>query len=127
LNRAEAAVVRLERLTVFVRGLRIETEVGIYAHEYGRAQTLMIDVDLRVAAGGCEHIADTINYETIVARAKRIAAEGHIKLIETFAEHLARACLEDDRVLSARVRVEKPEALAPVAEAAGVEIVLSRD
>jgi dihydroneopterin aldolase len=47
-------------------------------------------------------------------------------LIETFAERLARACLEDGRVMQARVRVEKPEALAPKAAAAGVEMILTR-
>ena len=44
----------------------------------------------------------------------------------TFAEKLARVCLEDPRVSRARVRVEKPEALAPYAEAAGAEITLVR-
>lgn len=112
-------------LKVFVRGLRVEAEIGVYEHEYGRRQPLLIDVELDVAAQSCEHIADTINYETVVAHARQLAAAGHLKLIETFAERLARACLEDVRVVRARVRVEKPEALAPVAEAAGVEVVLT--
>ncbi len=118
---------RLEALTVFVRALRVEAEIGIHPHEYGRKQTLVIDVELRIAAGACEHIADTLNYEIIVTRARQIAEAGHVKLIETFAERLARACLEDERVVSARVRVEKPQALAPAAEAAGVDLVITRN
>jgi len=46
--------------------------------------------------------------------------------VETFAERLARACLADPRVTQARVRVEKPLALAPDAVGAGVEVVLVR-
>lgn len=115
------------RLTIFVRALRVEAEIGIHPHEYGRKQTLVIDVELRIAAGACEHIADTLNYEIIVARARQIAEAGHVKLIETFAERLARACLEDERVVSARVRVEKPQALAPAADAAGVDLVITRN
>ncbi|MDR3507137.1 MAG: dihydroneopterin aldolase [Caulobacteraceae bacterium] len=114
------------QLSVFVRALRIDAEIGINADEYGRRQPLIIDVELSVVAVSCEHIADTINYEVIVARAQQIADAGHVRLIESFAERLARACLEDARVTQARVRVEKPEALAPKAEAAGVEIVLAR-
>ncbi len=118
---------RLVELSVFVRALRIDAQIGVHPHEYGREQPLIIDVELRVAAMACEHIADTINYEVIVARAQQIAAAGHVKLIEAFAERLALACLEDPRVLRVRVRVEKPQALAPHAEAAGAEIILARD
>jgi dihydroneopterin aldolase len=107
--------------------LRVEAQIGVHEHEHGRNQPLIIDVELRIAATSCEHIADTLNYELIVARAQQIAASGHVKLIETFAERLALACLEDMRVTRARVRVEKPQALAPHAEAAGVEIILERE
>ncbi|HEY2659082.1 MAG TPA: dihydroneopterin aldolase [Caulobacteraceae bacterium] len=123
---AASSAPRLARLRVFVRELRIEAEIGIYAHEHGRKQPLVIDVELEIAAASCEHIADTLNYELVVTRAQQIADAGHLKLIETFAERLAQACLEDERVTQVRVRVEKPEALAPRAAAAGVEIVLDR-
>ena len=71
-------------------------------------------------------LADTVNYETIGESARAIAAAGHIQLVEDFAERLARACLADPRVMRARVRVEKPQALAPHAAAAGVEITVVR-
>jgi dihydroneopterin aldolase len=111
---------------VFVRGLAIEAEVGVYPHERGKLQPLVADVELDVAAAGAEHLSQTVNYETIAAAARAIAAEGHIELVELFAERLAAACLADERVTRARVRVEKPMALAPHAEAAGVEITAVR-
>ena len=114
------------RLTIFVRALRVEAEIGVYDHEFGRKQPLVIDVELELLAGTFEHIRDTLNYELVVQRAQQIAEAGHVQLIETFAERLALACLEDPRVIQARIRVEKPEALAPRAAAAGVEIVLVR-
>jgi dihydroneopterin aldolase len=46
--------------------------------------------------------------------------------VESFADRLAQACMADSRVTRARVRVEKPLALAPDAVAAGVEIVVER-
>jgi dihydroneopterin aldolase len=123
---AQAPALRVESLKVFVRAARIEAEIGVYAHEHGRRQPLIIDVDLDIAAQPVEHIADTVNYESVVTKAKALAAGGHYKLVEAFADGLARALLEDPLVLRVRVRVEKPEALAPTAAAAGVEIVLSR-
>ena len=117
---------RVSRVHVFVRELRIDAEIGIYGHEYGRKQPLLIDVELEIVAATFEHISDTLNYEEVVARAQQIADAGHVMLIESFAERLALACLDDSRVVQARVRVEKPEALAPKAAAAGVEIILTR-
>ncbi|HEX7760853.1 MAG TPA: dihydroneopterin aldolase [Caulobacteraceae bacterium] len=111
---------------VFVRGLKVDAEIGVYDHELHRRQPLVVDVELDVAAGGWRHLADTVNYEHVVQSAQAIAASGHIGLVESFAQRLAEACFEEPRVLRARVRVEKPQALAPHAAAAGVEITAVR-
>ncbi|HUO23335.1 MAG TPA: dihydroneopterin aldolase [Caulobacteraceae bacterium] len=116
--------VRVASARVFVRGLTIEAEIGVYDHEHGRRQPLVIDAELELVPRPIEHIADTFNYETFAEVAGAVVALGHVKLVETFAERLAAALLGDPRVISARVRVEKPEALAPAV--AGVEVVVSR-
>ena len=123
---ASGESLRMESAKVFVRALRVDAEVGVYAHEHGRRQPLVIDVELDTQPVTEDQIAGAVNYELVASRARAIAACGHLKLIETFARLLAEACLEDARVTRARVRVEKPEALAPHADAAGVEILLSR-
>ena len=111
---------------VFVTGLKLDAQIGVYKHERGRQQPLVVDVELDVPTAGAERLADTLNYETILSAARDVAAAGHIGLVETFAERLARACLADARVTRARVRVEKPLALAPDAVGAGVELTLIR-
>ncbi len=120
---------------VFVRGLVVQAEIGVHGHEQGRRQPLVIDVEISLeprpapaAATTSEWggIADTVDYQRIGDRARAIAAAGHIRLVETFAWRVAQACLEEPRVAGVRVRVEKPEALAPDAAAAGVEISLRR-
>jgi len=121
-----APVARVVITKVFVRGLAIEAEIGVHAHEYGQRQPLVVDVELDVAAIGAERLAQTVNYERIVRDARAVADEGHIELVEMFAERLAQLCLADPRVTRARVRVEKPMALAPDAAAAGVEVTAVR-
>jgi dihydroneopterin aldolase len=116
----------VEILKVFVRGLTLSVEVGVYEHEYGRRQPLIADIELDLEPASCEHIADTVSYATVAAKAQALARTGHFKLVETFAELLARDCLDDAKVIRARVRIEKPEALAPDAAAGGVEIVVGR-
>ena len=109
---------------VFVRGLEVEAEIGIYAHEQGVRQPLVVDIEIEVDATGWRHLTDTVNYETLVDHAREIAAGGHIGLVESYAQRLAEACVSEPRVRSARVRVEKPRALAD--GVAGVEITAVR-
>ncbi len=123
---AHAGPGRMTGVKVFVRGLKLEAEIGVYDHEHGRRQPLVADVEMDIAATGWERLADTINYEVIAEKARRVAAEGHFQLVEAFAERLGQLCLEDPRVVQVRVRVEKPLALAPEAAAAGAEIILTR-
>jgi dihydroneopterin aldolase len=117
---------RIVMTKIFVTGLKVDAEIGVYAHEKGHAQPLVVDVELDVPSAGTRKLADTVNYEMVGEAARAIAAQGHIHLVEDFAERLARACLADERVMRARVRVEKPLALAPHAMAAGVEITVVR-
>ncbi len=116
---------RRESLTVFVRGLRVEAGIGVHDHEQGRLQTLVIDVTLELTPAPVERLGDTVNYETVAQAARAIVAEGHVGLVETFAERLAAACLKDGRARRCAVRIEKPGALEGAA-AAGCEVVLTR-
>lgn len=126
LSAAGGAPARVAGMRIFVRGLRIEARIGVYDHELNRRQPLLIDAELEVCADGAEVLDQTVDYETVLRAAEALAQEGHVSLVETFAERLARACMADPRVTRVRVRIEKPEALAPKACAAGVEIVLER-
>lgn len=122
----DAGVARVVATKIFVSGLMVQAQVGVYAHERGRTQPLILDVELDVASVSPSELSETVNYEMVSDAARSLAAEGHVALVETFAEAVARACLSDPRVSRARVRVDKPEALAPHASSAGVEVVLVR-
>ncbi len=111
--------------SVFVRGLRLDAEIGVNAHERGRRQPLIVDIELTLDPHPIRRLADTLNYERLVEEAQALAARGHVELAESFAERLATACLAYPRAVRARVRVEKPEAIGDAA-GAGAEVVLSR-
>lgn len=111
---------------VFVRGLEVLAEIGVYAHEQGVRQPLMVDIEVEAEAGGWRHLGDTVDYERLVALALATAESGHIGLVESYAQRLADALVAEPRVLNARVRVEKPRALAHHSGVAGVEITAVR-
>ena len=111
-------------LTVFMRGLTVEAEIGLYAHERGRRQPLRVEIEATLAPRAVEGLADTLNYELLAGAARRVAAEGHVDLVETYVQRVAAACLEHAVVERVRVRVEKPEALPGAV--AGVELTATR-
>ncbi|MCP1337434.1 dihydroneopterin aldolase [Futiania mangrovi] len=109
---------------VFVRDLRLDASIGVYAHEKQNAQPVVINIDLTVQEGvttSDDDIRNVVCYETVVNKVKAVLADGHIHLVETMAEAIAHRCLEDARVEVARVRVEKTAAIAEAASV-GVEI-----
>jgi dihydroneopterin aldolase len=113
-------------MTVFVRGLRVDAYIGVHAHERGRVQPLIVEVEIELADPHVERLSDTLNYEKVVEAARAVAASGHVDLVEEYAERLGRACLADPRARRVRVRIDKPHALEG-AEAAGCEAVFVRD
>ena len=114
-----------ETLCVFVEDLALHAEIGLYDHERGRTQPLSVDVELALSPAIAQGIHGTVNYETLAAKARALAASGHIELVETFAERLAADCLDHPRAVRVRVRVRKGEAIKGAA-AAGVELTASR-
>ncbi len=117
---------RLSRERVFVRGLRLDAEIGVHAHEHGRTQPVTVDMEVEApGAATAERLGETLDYNALVEAARAVAAGGHLLLVETFAARLLEACLALPEVARARVRVEKPEAV-PGAAAAGVELVGER-
>src|SRR3569623_849592 len=56
---------------VFVSGLKVQAEIGVYRHEIGRVQPLVVDVELDVPTAGSQRLSETLNYETILAAPRR--------------------------------------------------------
>jgi dihydroneopterin aldolase len=108
---------------VFIRNLELLAHIGVYGHEQGKLQPVRINVDLAVedVIEVGDRLEKVVDYATIEQKIRALVAAGHINLAETLAERIAQACFDDDRVKTARVRVEKLHAL-PGAESAGVEI-----
>lgn len=109
---------------VFVRDLVITCSIGIYDHERTAPQRIRVNVDLGVLETNDrqpDSISDVVCYEQIVNRVRAIANDGHTDLVEILAERFAALCLQDPRVRSARVRVEKLDVFSDAASV-GVEI-----
>jgi len=108
---------------IFVRDYVTEAEIGVWEHEKDTHQQVRISVDLSVQEDSAhnDQLGKVVCYNDIVINIQKIIAGGHINLVETLAEKIAEMALLDGRVIGARVKVEKLEAV-PNAESVGVEI-----
>ena len=116
---------------VFLRDLLLTASIGVHPHEHQGPQRIRINVDLGVLDDGAQplsrgsvgraQLSRVVDYEALANRVRAIVAAGHVRLVETLAERIAEACLEDGRVELARIRVEKLDVFADAASA-GVEV-----
>ena len=109
---------------VFIRDLVLHALIGVHRHEKDGRQRVRINLDMDVLEGDQpiqDRLSDVLCYEEVVSSIREIVAAGHINLVETLAEEIAAHCLEDRRVRTVRVRVEKLDVFAD-AGSVGVEI-----
>lgn len=116
---------------MFIRDLILEASIGVYAHEHAAPQRIRINIDLAVTDDSQDKlsrpsidrddVSRVVDYEAIVIKTRKLVAAGHVQLVETLAERLAEACLDDPRITLARIRVEKLDVFAD-AVSAGVEV-----
>ncbi len=109
---------------VFVRDLEIVASVGLLEHEKRYEQRIIVSVDLAVRDdydGVSDRLGDVLDYGRVVDDIARLVQSGHVNLIETLAERIAKQCLADERVERVRVCIEKPEVL-PSCRSVGIEI-----
>lgn len=109
---------------VFVRDLELMARVGIFEVEKRYVQRIVVSVDLAVLDdydGVSDRLEDVVDYGRVVAAVRSIVDSEHFHLIETLAERIAAACLEDRRIVSTRVTIEKPDIL-PGCRSVGIAI-----
>jgi dihydroneopterin aldolase len=128
-SRAKAAEPATTAWRVFIEGLEVVASIGIHPHEREARQRILVDVEIDMTGAPSprqDRLAETLDYEAVARAIESLAREGHVQLVETLAERIARTILADPRVARAKVRVAKPEALSN-AKGVGCELELGRN
>jgi len=110
--------------SILIRDLRVDVLIGIHRRERLVAQVVSIDLDIGLpgeAVFVSDRVADTIDYEQVALGIKALAASGHFKLVETFAERIARLIIDDFKAPWVKVSAAKIGIL-PNAKLVGVSI-----
>ena len=110
--------------SILIRDLRVEVLIGIHKRERYVAQTVSVDLDIGIPGAAVfrsDKVADTVDYEQVALKIKALAASGHFKLVETFAERIAKLITDDFKAPWVRVTAAKIGIL-PNAKFVGVSI-----
>jgi len=100
---------------IVIRDLRVEALIGIHRRERHVLQTVSVDLEIGVPGAtvfASDKVADTIDYEQVVLRIKALAASGHFRLVETFADRIARMLIDELGAPWAKVSAAKLGILA---------------
>jgi dihydroneopterin aldolase len=112
--------------TIFVRELRVETRIGVYAWEQHLAQPLLIDIELGLPSTKAfvsDDFGDALDYAAVVKRVQAFAADHPHKLLERFADALAELLRAEFGSPWVRIRVAK---IAPVPGVKQLGVVIER-
>ncbi len=111
---------------IFLRGLQIETVIGIYDWERKIRQAVILDLematDIRKAAAS-DNIADTLDYKAVSKRLIAFVESSEFFLVETLAEKIARIVIEEFDVPWVRLTLNKKGAIRGASD---VGIVIER-
>lgn len=114
---------------ILIEDLLVRCILGVNEDERREKQDVVIclalGADLR-QAGLRDSLEGAVDYRAIKKRIVREAEASSYHLVEALAERIASICLEDPRIVLAKVKVEKPGSLR-FARTAGVEIVRRRE
>jgi len=112
---------------VFIKGLAVDTVIGVYDWERTITQRLVFDLemgwDIRPAAAEDE-LAHTLNYAAISERLQGFVGQSRYLLVETLAEELAALLMSEFGIPWLRLQITKPGAVP--AAAGGVGVIIER-
>lgn len=112
-----------------IRELTLQCLIGVHPEERATKQTVIIDVDLLCDLSPSEQtdqIGDTLDYTRLNNRIIELVEHSDCQLLEMLVDRIADTCLEEPRVKSAKVCVQKPGALR-FAHSVAVEVEKARD
>jgi dihydroneopterin aldolase len=111
---------------VFIRGLRIETTIGIYDWEKAIKQPVVLDLEMSsdIARGAAtDRIEDALDYKAVSKRLKQFVSESRFELVETLAERAAGIIRDEFNVSWVRLTLNK---VGAVTDSEGVGVIIER-
>jgi len=111
---------------IFLRGLRVDTVIGIYDWERRIKQTVVLDLEMAAdvrKAAATDDIEDTLDYKAVAKRVESFIKESEFQLVETMAERCAQIVRDEFNVPWLRLTLNK---IGAVGSADDVGVIIER-
>ena len=111
---------------IYLRELKIETCIGVYAWEQQIKQPITLDIELAFdicKAARSEQVSDSIDYAEVAKKIVQLAADKKFVLLETLVENVADLLLRDFNITWVRIKANKIAAVPNIKE---VGIIIER-
>jgi len=94
---------------ILMSDLTLPCRIGVTEEERAERQRLRINLVLEVRPDPPreDKIAEVVHYGHLVARIRDVCATVEVRLLESLSARIAEACFLDERVIGAKVRIEK--------------------
>ncbi len=100
-------------MIIKIKNLKCETVIGVYELEKKAKQRLILNAEIDYNEGNSiksDKIVDTLNYHEVIKQVKQFIEGNSYELLEKMVEEVGHLILSFDRVISARVEIDKPDA-----------------
>lgn len=114
---------------ILIKDLLLRCIIGVNDFERREKQDVVVNVTIfsnLAEAAKTDDIRKTVDYKQITKDIIKLVESSEFFLVETLAENIAHACLNDERISRVKVALDKPGALR-FARSVGVEITRRKD
>lgn len=112
---------------VFIKGLTIDTVIGVYDWEKKIRQSIMLDIEMKFDiknAAQSDNIKDALDYKAISKCIINFVKNTKFELVETLAEEVCKIIIQEFAVSSVKLKLDKGKALSG---ADGVGVIIERE
>jgi len=105
--------------TVYIRGLKVRTVVGIFEWERRLPQDVILDLDLETdirPAAASDAIEDALDYKSVAKAVKAHVEASRFQLVEALADSIAQLVIRDFSVEAVGLVLNKKGALSDAAD-----------
>ena len=111
---------------VFIKGLKVDTVIGIYDWERKIRQEIVLDIEMSAdisSAATTDNIEQALNYKDVCRRLSEFVEDSEFLLVESLAEEICQIIINEFNVNWVKLKLDKGEAITG---AEGVGVVIER-
>ena len=114
--------------SILIKDFLINEIIGIHKHEKIKKQKILFNIIIDANQNTIpdeSNLDSIVDYEKITNKLKNLTKNKNYNFLESLAEDSFKEIFEDKRINSAKIKIEKPEAIKN-AKSVGVEIFKTR-